>query len=355
MPFSAGMASRRRRMRGVLLSSLLALFATAPLVARADDAVTITPEARARFAAGVNLLKDPEGPRYEEAYREFKAAYASSPSYKILGNLGLCAMKLERDDEAIVAYQKYLTHEKDMEPGEAGQVKADLATLKAGVAYVTLTSDPPGATIIDARLPVRGDRITNVYGPLAAPMRLGIRQGSHQITARLEGYPDVTWEVEAPAGELAPHTFSLKKVEAVTPVAPVPAQPAPEPPRPEDRPEIESRPIPVGVWVGVASTGVLTVAGVVTGILALGKHSDFQSDNNGQNTSQAQSDKNAGQTLNVLNDVFVGGAVVAAAVTVVLYAVRPTVVEQAKASPMQWHVTPLVSSGGGGLGLSGPF
>jgi hypothetical protein len=298
----------------------------------------------------VNLLKDPEGPRYEEAYREFKAAYASSPSYKILGNLGLCAMKLERDDEAIVAYEKYLTHEKDMEPGEAAQVKTDLATLKSGVAYVTLTSDPPGATIIDARLPVRGDRITNVYGPLAAPTRLGIRQGSHQITARLEGYPDVTWEVEAPAGELAPHTFSFKKVEAVTPVAPVPAAPAPETPRPEDRPKIQSRPIPLGVWVGV-----LTAAGVVTGILALGKHSDFQSDNTGQNPSQAQSDKNAGQTLNVLNDVFVGGAVVAAAVTVVLYAVRPTVEEQARTSPMPWHLTPLVSSSGGGLGLSGPF
>ncbi len=343
-------------MRDALLASLLPLLVAAPLVARADDAVTITPEARARFAAGVNLLKDPEGPRYEEAYREFKAAYASSPSHKILGNLGLCAMKLERDDEAIVAYQKYLAHEKDMEPGEAGQVKADLATLKAGVAYVTLTSDPPGATIIDSRLPVRGDRITNVYGPLAAPTRLGIRQGSHQITARLEGYPDVTWEVEAPAGEVPPHTFSFKKVEAVPPpVAPVPAQPAPEPPKPEDRPKIESRPIPVGVWIGVASTGVLTVAGVVTGVMALGKHSDFQSDNNGPNTSQAQSDKNAGQTLNVLNDVFVGGAVVAAAVTVVLYAVRPTVVEQAKTSPMQWHVTPMVSSGGGGLGLSGPF
>src|SRR4051812_8414633 len=73
-----------------------------PAIAHADD-VQITPEARGRFSAGVNLLKDPEGPRYEEAYREFKAAYAASPSYKILGNLGLCAMKLERDEEAIAA------------------------------------------------------------------------------------------------------------------------------------------------------------------------------------------------------------------------------------------------------------
>src|SRR4051812_18719060 len=80
-----------------------------------DEAqVQITPEARARFSAGVNLLKDPEAPRYEEAYREFKAAYAASPSYKILGNLGLCAMKLERDEEAIDAYERYLKEGKDL-------------------------------------------------------------------------------------------------------------------------------------------------------------------------------------------------------------------------------------------------
>ena len=54
------------------------------------------------------MLQDPKAPRYEDAYREFKAAYAASPSYKILGNLGLCAMKIERDAEAIDAYEKYL-------------------------------------------------------------------------------------------------------------------------------------------------------------------------------------------------------------------------------------------------------
>jgi len=64
--------------------------------ARAEGEVVITEEARTHFAAGVALLQDPKAPRYEEAYREFKTAYAASPSYKILGNLGLCAMKIER-------------------------------------------------------------------------------------------------------------------------------------------------------------------------------------------------------------------------------------------------------------------
>src|SRR5258706_13658285 len=126
------MALTRARFFFVLFAVVCLAGLAPPRVAHADD-VQITPEARARFGAGVNLLKDPEGPRYEEAYREFKAAYAASPSYKILGNLGLCAMKLERDEEAIAAYDRYLKEGKDLDPAEMAQVRADLQTLKAGV------------------------------------------------------------------------------------------------------------------------------------------------------------------------------------------------------------------------------
>jgi hypothetical protein len=341
------------RLRALLLASAVSLSVAAPSIARADDAVTITPDARARFAAGVNLLKDPEGPRYEEAYREFKAAYASSPSYKILGNLGLCAMKLERDDEAIQAYEKYLTQGKDLAPAEVAQVRTDLATLKTGVVYVTVTSDPPGAKIVDSRLPIRGDRITNVYGPITDSTKLGVRQGSHQMVAKLDGYPDVTWEFDTAAGDLPPHTFTFKKSDVPAPVAPAPVEAA----KPVEPAQVASRPISTGVWVGAAATGVLAIGGVVTGILALGKHNDFQSDNNGAIPTQAQSDKNAGQTLNVVNDVCVGGAIVAAGVTVVLYAMRPTVMEDAPPASASagWRLTPLVSTSGGGLGLDGRF
>ncbi len=164
------MARSCTRLRALLLGTVLSL--SSPFVAHFGgvahaDEVTITPEARARIAAGVNLLKDPDGPRYEEAYREFRAAYAASPSYKILGNLGLCAMKLERDEEAIQAYEKYIAWGKELDPSELAQVKTDLDTLKAGVAYLTVTSDPPGAKIVDVRLPVRGERVMNTLRPVA--------------------------------------------------------------------------------------------------------------------------------------------------------------------------------------------
>ncbi len=103
------------RSRGSLGLGLAVLLAMAPRTAQAAPPsaapaaaheVEISERARGHFTAGVNLLQDPDGARYEEAYREFKAAYAESPSWKILGNLGLASMKLERDGEAIEAYQK---------------------------------------------------------------------------------------------------------------------------------------------------------------------------------------------------------------------------------------------------------
>src|ERR1700677_4255465 len=85
----------------------MSVAALAPSAGAADE-VVITEEARTHFSAGVALLQDPKAPRYEEAYREFRAASAAPPSYKILGNLGLCAMKIERAAEAIHAYETYL-------------------------------------------------------------------------------------------------------------------------------------------------------------------------------------------------------------------------------------------------------
>src|SRR6266496_5806066 len=70
--------------------------------------VPVSEEAKKYFKSGVDFLKDPDGARYEEAYAKFRAAYQISPSWRILGNLALSAMKLERFGEAIEAYERYV-------------------------------------------------------------------------------------------------------------------------------------------------------------------------------------------------------------------------------------------------------
>jgi hypothetical protein len=334
----------------------LSLSLYAPLAIGGD--VPITQEARTHFQAGVNLLRDPDGARYEEAYREFKVAYAASPSYKILGNLGLCAMKLERDGEAIEAYTNYLAHSAELDPAEARQVATDLQTLKTGVVKLTVTVAPTGAMLNDVRVPIRGERVINQYGPLTGPITLGLRPGHHQITLKLAGMDDFTWELDASAGSVETKEIALKKTEAtspkpaVTPTAPAPLH--------TEKSDTASRPVPTGVYIGLAASGAFLAAGAITGAMALSKNSEYQSVNDGLHVDQAQSLRDQGVKLNVVTDVLLGAGVVAGAVTGVLFFSRPAVTTGAGASSRTtaratWSPDVAVGSRGAELRLRGTF
>src|SRR5262245_1064113 len=107
--------------------------------ASADDAAM--EEARKHFKAGVAYLEDPDGARFEEAYGEFKKAYEISKSAKVLGNLALTAMKLERDAEAIEAFSRYLEEVPDIDADERAQSVRDMQTLIASAVHVRITLD----------------------------------------------------------------------------------------------------------------------------------------------------------------------------------------------------------------------
>lgn len=244
------------------------------LPARAAD-VVISDEARAHFSAGVNLLQDPDGARYEEAYREFKVAYATSPSWKILGNLGLSAMKLERDSEAIDAIKKYLAEGgKRIDAEERAQFQRDLSTLESGVAQLMLQTEPPGAIIEDERRPASGQSIQNSYSG-NGPLQIGVRPGRHRFTAKLAGRVDAVWEVELSPRQQASHTFTLTEAAVAAPVAPAPAAPAPAPAVAADTGSAKSgNGMRTGAYVafgvGVVGLGV----GTIFGLKAKGNYRD---------------------------------------------------------------------------------
>ncbi len=198
--------------------SILVTFCAVAQPAAAE--VPITDEARRHFEAGVALLQDPDGARYTEAYQEFRTAYASSPSWKILSNLGICAMKLERDGEAVEAFEKYLGEGgAEIDAAEKEQVERDLKTLKASLVNVTMQSTPAGATILDERQPPTGNPVVNRYGPLNDATKVGIKAGRHRITAQLEGRDPAVWEFEAKPGSDETHSFELKEATAAAPAA----------------------------------------------------------------------------------------------------------------------------------------
>jgi hypothetical protein len=193
---------------GIVLVSEVLL---TPLAHAADDSVN--EDARKHFKAGVSLLQDPDGARYEDAYREFQAAYAASPSPKILGNIGYCALKLERDGEALVAYTRYLQEVSDIEPALATQILRDVATLRTGLVRVTLTVDSPDAMVVDKRLHMRGDLITNLYGPVKRSIELGLRAGHHVIEMKVGGETMSPWEFDANPGAILSHALVSRPAE----------------------------------------------------------------------------------------------------------------------------------------------
>jgi hypothetical protein len=319
--------------------------------------VVITDKAKTLFSAGVNYLTDPSGAKYELAYRQFKAAYQESPSPKILGNLGLCALNLERDEEAIASYTEYLAYLKKLpedkaNPTETRRVEIDLNTLKTSLAHVTIKTNEPGVMIIDTRNGSKGDKIVNRYGPFKdkKEITLGIHPGQHNIAVRLKGYKADAWDVDVGPASNQSNEFVLKpSTETKTPPDGTNTSSPPPPPPPP----IKTRPTPTIVYVGLAATGAFAVGAGVTGLLALGKRSDYNSKNNGANPSTAQSLRDSGNTLNLVTDILLGGTLVAGGLTAYFYFTRPE--ETAPANQSRFLITPSATPGGGGLVATGTF
>ena len=239
----------------MLALRLLLALALLLCVSTAQADVPISPRARQLFKTGVELLEDPEGPRYEEAYRAFKAAFRDSPSPRILGNIGLCAMKLERDGEAIDAYRRYLDEVKDIDPEERAQIQRDLRLLEQSQARLKLTIEPDGAVIVDERKPARGQPVTNRYGPVKGTVELGLRPGVHRIRVEHEKAGSRELTVELDAGEKREEKLVLEKGKAAPKVEPDrQAFPIPYVRRPMTLPERTLAPA-LGVRYGRRPTG----------------------------------------------------------------------------------------------------
>ena len=323
--------------------------------------VVISDEARAHFLAGVNLLQDPDGARYEEAYREFKEAYVKSPSWKILGNLGISAMKLERDSEAIAAFKKYLAEGgKRVDADERAQFQRDLSTLESGVAQLVLQTDPPGATIEDERRPASGQTIRNSY-TADGPLQIGVRPGRHRFTAKLAGRVDAVWEVELSPRQQAAYTFTLPEPVTAAPVAPVPAAP---PPPPTLVTEIDSAKssngMRTGAYVALGAGVVGLGVGTIFGLSAKSKYREANAITNDNCPSSGPcelpgslfdrreglgNDGDAAKTLSIVGFA-VGGVGLAAGVTLFVLSNKKPGAAAARVEPYL---------GVGQLGLRGGF
>ena len=64
-------------------------------------------------------------------------------------------------------------------------VTVNLQTLKAGVVKLNLTVEPAGAMLNDVRVPVRGERVVNQYGPINGAMQVGVQDVDSDLATLL--------------------------------------------------------------------------------------------------------------------------------------------------------------------------
>jgi hypothetical protein len=358
----------QRSLRKTFVSAGLVLaIVTGGLSARADDPpakAALTEEqqaeAKAQFTAGVNLLDDPDGAKYEEAYRAFKRAYAITQSPKILGNIAFCAMHLERDGEAIDGYTTYLREVPDISERERAQIQRDLTTLTAtvGRAKIVVVEEPPSEgddssepkertfTLVDRRSQTRGAPIENVYTFQGKELSLRLRPGRHTFVVKFpEGLESAPVEATIEPGGSS--TLEFRPAQPTAPQQVVFEQPQ-SPRTKQARPSIAG---PVALAVtGLAGIGF----GAISGVVAQSKTADIE-ERCPQNLCPASydfvADRTTAKTWGTIADVsFVaGGALVLGGV--LWYVLLPKGDTSRAAKPTRTAWLPSAGCTGTGCGL----
>lgn len=350
-PFPLEGHSMRRKYWHSVLLVLSGLFIAITAVGQPN--VVITETARKHFKAGVAYIDDPAGPKYEEAYKEFHLAYAESPSYRILTNIGLCALNLERDGEAIEAYEQFLAHatKDDIPKDKRAIMERDITTLKASLVRLNVTVNPVTVILNDERISSKGTSVINRYEVKNGKIVLGIHPGHHRLTATAEGFEPQTWEFDAEPTSTQTRDFklsrpSVKGLPANTATAIAVATPS----------ETNRKPNLNWVYVGAATTGLFAASATLTGIIAKEKMSDFDRVNKaGDDPTEARALRDSGKTFALLTDIGIGAAILSAGATTYFYFSATSRKAESKPAIARWQLQPSVSPNQAGLAVSGNF
>jgi PEGA domain-containing protein/tetratricopeptide repeat protein len=264
------------KLRGFVFVTLLALGHASS--ARADP--DPRGEARAHYERGLVLV---ENRSYDSALLEFERAYEKSPHFAVLYNIGLCQLALGRPLEAVFALSRYLSEGGAAVPeNRRTQIESQIADIESRFAELSITADRSGT-----RITVDGREIGKT--PLDKPVR--VPAGVHEVSATLDGVPDVTRRVDLREAERRSIDFAFAPMPAGVPAEALavsstsnaPMDPWPPPLLGLDYPEKRERPSTNGPWRTVGF--VLAGAGVAAGIGGVahyawnrGRHDDWEAE-----------------------------------------------------------------------------
>lgn len=328
-----------------------------PLSAHAEE--KISPEARAYFRNGVELLQS-EPPNYQDAYYQFKLAFEKSQSWKVLGNLGLCAVKLERDGEALAAYQEYVRRGgKEINKDEREAIERDILLIKGNGVTLELTSKAGDLKIQDSR---RGSAAApQTHEMTDGKKTLFVRAGSHRLTATATDGRSLTWEATLEPGRTVSHDFDFDApVAAETPAAQSEPSRRVDPVTPEPPPSRGGSALITVGFVG-AGLGVATMGGALaTGLMAQSKEDSAKAKcdtvaKHCDDPSVATEFEDASSLAKTSTILWIGGGALAAVgVGLVVWGYSSSSESHAR-NTHQLTLVPVLTGNSGGLFASGRF
>jgi hypothetical protein len=127
--------------------------------------------------------------RYADAVRYFRAAYRLGGPSSELWNLARSQEKLDDSEAAAAAIEGYLSL-RDISPPDRAEAEQELHVLRTRPSTLTVTTTPPGATVV-----VDGKQ---AVGP--TPLSVEISAGSHTIAVRHDGFVQWSRTLEARLG-----------------------------------------------------------------------------------------------------------------------------------------------------------
>lgn len=318
----------------------------------------ISEEARAYFRNGVELLQA-NPPNYQDAYPQFKLALDKSGSWKALGNLGLCALNLERDGEALRFYEEYLKRGgKEINADERAAIERDMLLVRGNAASVELSLvGVDEVELLDVRSGSSVPGQTYVLG--TEKQTLVLRAGTHTLSATTKDGRTLKWEVVLRPGKVASHDFDFN---APPPQAQPPSEQEPLPASAttaSDAPAQDSSGGSPLRTVGFITGGVglaLVGAGAVTGLMAKSKEKEVDeacapTPNNCDPSNQSKL-KSASSLATTSTVLFIsGGVATLAGVGMVIFGGKSST----QVGGAQVTFVPVVADNGGGLFASGTF
>jgi tetratricopeptide (TPR) repeat protein len=293
------------------------------------DPVTVS---RSHFDRGVEYVQDGD---LKAALIEFKRAYAASPNYRVLYNLGQVSNELREYIEAQNYFRRYLNDGGDeIDAARRRDVETLITKLSSRIARLQLSSNIEGAELFVDDVPVG-------RSPMSEPVR--VSAGARLVTAAVPGRPPISRSIEAAGGETL-------TVQLDFPPSPIAAEVASAPnayPRARAR---SSGTSPV-LWLGITA-GALGIATGVMAYLAAKDASDYHDAVKTKTTARELQDLDDKATTKALvTDILLGATVAATTVTLIVAASGGSEEEHAAAKSAKARL----SVGPGAVSLAGNF